>query len=377
MGAVTDALARAARGAGAELRTGAEVTAIDADGDGAEVRYRAAEREHARRARPRARQRRARRCSTACSARAARAPTPEGAQLKVNLLLARLPRLRDAAVDPREAFAGTFHVNETTRSCERAYDAGRRGRAARRCRRARSTATRSPTRASSGPSCAPPGAQTLTVFALHMPARLFAADPDGRASGCARGDARLARQRARRADRGLPAARRRRRAVHRGAHPARPRARAAACPAATSSTATSRGRSPRREAEVGTWGVETDDPRCCCAAPARGAAAASAASRGATRRWPCCAATVGAAARRAALAAIVAAKRAHPFCDRSRCCKGRAVRATRRARSRTTARAANRRRAPSLDEQLAAERRGTRRGPLTRATGYFRSAKRR
>jgi phytoene dehydrogenase-like protein len=39
-------------------------------------------------------------------------PAPEGAQLKLNMLLARLPRLRDPAVDPREAFAGTLHVNE-------------------------------------------------------------------------------------------------------------------------------------------------------------------------------------------------------------------------------------------------------------------------
>ena len=40
-------------------------------------------------------------------------PPPEGAQLKVNLLLSRLPRLRDASVAPEQAFAGTFHVNET------------------------------------------------------------------------------------------------------------------------------------------------------------------------------------------------------------------------------------------------------------------------
>src|SRR5690606_16344907 len=36
----------------------------------------------------------------------------EGAQLKVNMLLERLPRLRDTSVDPREAFAGTFHIAE-------------------------------------------------------------------------------------------------------------------------------------------------------------------------------------------------------------------------------------------------------------------------
>ena len=40
-------------------------------------------------------------------------PAPaEGAQLKVNMLLKRLPRLRDTTVDPHEAFAGTFHIAE-------------------------------------------------------------------------------------------------------------------------------------------------------------------------------------------------------------------------------------------------------------------------
>ena len=69
-------------------------------------------------------------------------PPPEGAQLKLNLLLTRLPRLRDASVDPREAFAGTFHVNE---SATPARASPTRRRSAGRCpssRRARSTATR-------------------------------------------------------------------------------------------------------------------------------------------------------------------------------------------------------------------------------------------
>ena len=65
------------------------------------------------------------------------------------------------------------------------------------------------------------GAQTLTLFGLHMPARLFAADHDGRqARGGGRRDARFAQLRPRRAARGLPVARRRRPAVPRGAHPA-------------------------------------------------------------------------------------------------------------------------------------------------------------
>src|SRR5690606_1287166 len=46
---------------------------------------------------------------------------PEGAQIKVNMLLKRLPRLRDANVDPAAAFAGTFHINETMTQLDDAY----------------------------------------------------------------------------------------------------------------------------------------------------------------------------------------------------------------------------------------------------------------
>ena len=51
---------------------------------------------------------------------------PEGAQLKINMLLARLPRLRDRDVAQAEAFAGTFHVNEGYEQLQRAYDRRRR-----------------------------------------------------------------------------------------------------------------------------------------------------------------------------------------------------------------------------------------------------------
>ena len=71
-----------------------------------------------------------------------RGPAAEGAQLKVNMLLQRLPRLRDASVDPAAAFAGTFHIAEGYGQLAGAY-AEAAGRAdSRRCRRPRSTATR-------------------------------------------------------------------------------------------------------------------------------------------------------------------------------------------------------------------------------------------
>ena len=50
---------------------------------------------------------------------------PEGAQVKVNMLLRRLPRLRDDRVAPEAAFAGTFHINETMSQLDAAHRDGR------------------------------------------------------------------------------------------------------------------------------------------------------------------------------------------------------------------------------------------------------------
>ena len=49
-------------------------------------------------------------------------PSAPGAQVKVNLMLSRLPRLRDDAVTAEQAFGGTFHVNESLAQLDSAYD---------------------------------------------------------------------------------------------------------------------------------------------------------------------------------------------------------------------------------------------------------------
>jgi phytoene dehydrogenase-like protein len=101
---------------------------------------------------------------------------PEGSQLKVNMLLDRLPALKDRDVAPARAFTGTFHVNESAEQLERAYAEAAGGTipATPPCE----AYCHSLTDASIlGPSLRAAGAHTLTVFALHMPARLFAADP--------------------------------------------------------------------------------------------------------------------------------------------------------------------------------------------------------
>ncbi|MEU2130933.1 NAD(P)/FAD-dependent oxidoreductase [Streptomyces sp. NPDC018352] len=173
MGALTDALARAAREAGAEIRVRHEATRIDTDGTRAEVTVRSPEGEQTVAAR---------KVLVNASPQALAAllgdepPAPaEGAQLKVNMLLTRLPRLRDRSVDPRAAFAGTFHIAEGYGQLADAYRDAAAGRLP--------AAPPSEIYCHSltdpsilGPDLAARGYQTLTLFGLHTPARLFAAD---------------------------------------------------------------------------------------------------------------------------------------------------------------------------------------------------------
>ena len=177
MGAVTDALAASARGAGAELLTGCEVTAIRTDGADAEVVFRKDDGSELRVGAAQV-------LCNAAPTELARllgeqpsGPAPEGSQLKVNMLLRRLPRLRDRAVDPRAAFAGTFHIAESYSQLEAAYQEAETG----------SVPSEAPSEiychsltdpSILGPELREQGYQTLTLFGLHLPARLFAADND-------------------------------------------------------------------------------------------------------------------------------------------------------------------------------------------------------
>jgi phytoene dehydrogenase-like protein len=105
------------------------------------------------------------------------AAPPEGAQLKVNMLLNRLPRLRDD-VDPVAAFSGTLHVNESLTQLQTAYAQAAAGHIPDLPPSEIYCHTLSD-RTILGPSLAGTDAQTITLFGLHMPARLFRADPDG------------------------------------------------------------------------------------------------------------------------------------------------------------------------------------------------------
>ncbi|SEF56663.1 Phytoene dehydrogenase-related protein [Actinacidiphila yanglinensis] len=176
MGAFTDALAAAARAAGVRIVTGAEVTAIATDGKVAEVTYEDVEGGGTRTVGARDVLVNASPHALAGLLGAERPPRPEGAQLKVNMLLRRLPRLRDTSVDPREAFAGTFHIAEGYRQLQTAYEQAAAGRVPDAppseiyCHSLTDPSILSPELAAAG-------THTLTLFGLHAPARLFATDP--------------------------------------------------------------------------------------------------------------------------------------------------------------------------------------------------------
>jgi phytoene dehydrogenase-like protein len=167
MGAMTDALLRAAVDAGAEILTDAGVSRIAADGAGAEVTWHDGTSTQTVS------------CRTVLSGvapwvlrillgeEADQELKPEGAQLKINFLLDHLPALRSGA-DPAEAFAGTFHIAEDYRLLQSAY--------------ADAAAGRVPgvlpgevyCHSLTDPSIlgGEPG-HTLTYFGLHTPASLF------------------------------------------------------------------------------------------------------------------------------------------------------------------------------------------------------------
>ncbi|MDA0183251.1 NAD(P)/FAD-dependent oxidoreductase [Solirubrobacter phytolaccae] len=171
MGALTEELASLAWAAGAEVRLNCEVTSIETDGVGAEVHFDGGS-VPARRV-----------LANVAPAVLARLlgepapddPAPEGAQLKLNMLLRRLPKLRDSSLDPHEAFAGTFHVNESATQLAVAYASAQRGVVPELapCEIYCHSLT-DPTIL--GEELRASGAQTLTCFGLHMPARLFGGD---------------------------------------------------------------------------------------------------------------------------------------------------------------------------------------------------------
>ena len=100
----------------------------------------------------------------------------DGSQVKINMVLKELPKLKSGA-DPKVAFAGTFHVNESYFELEQAFAQASLGQipdvipSELYCH----TLT-DPTILH--PDLIAAGYQSLTLFALHLPASLFDNDHD-------------------------------------------------------------------------------------------------------------------------------------------------------------------------------------------------------
>ena len=97
----------------------------------------------------------------------------QGAQVKINMLLRRLPKLKDESLSPEAAFGGTFHINENFGQLANAYDQAAEGKLPDPlpceiyCHSLTDPSIL-------GPELQASGAQTLTVFALHVPHSLVA-----------------------------------------------------------------------------------------------------------------------------------------------------------------------------------------------------------
>lgn len=189
MGAITGELERAARGAGVRIVTDASVDAVTPDG---EVRWTHGDASHRdgfdlvlSGVAPHVLDR-LRAAGVGSEPSRGAVPRPEGAQVKVNMVLRRLPRLR-GDITPEAAFGGTFHVHESADELEGAYAAASAGRVPDPlpCEiYCHSLADPSIL----GPELRSAGAHTLTVFGLHVPDRLL----DGRDADVARGELQAA-----------------------------------------------------------------------------------------------------------------------------------------------------------------------------------------
>ena len=170
MGAVSGEIASAARKAGATLLTDAEVSLITPGGPGElnTVTYSHEGASHSvssswvlANVSPWV-------LSELLGEKKATEQRPAGAQVKVNLLLKRLPRLADTSVTPEQAFGGTFHINETYTQLQTSFDEAAAGKIPSTlpceiyCHSLSDPSIL-------GPELQESGAQTLTVFGIHTP----------------------------------------------------------------------------------------------------------------------------------------------------------------------------------------------------------------
>jgi len=100
----------------------------------------------------------------------------DGSQMKINVLLKRLPKLK-SGIDPRLAFAGTFHANESFTQFETVFEQAHNGVMPEKmpiemyCHTLTDPSILSQ-------ELQDAGYQTLTLFGIHTPASLFDGDHD-------------------------------------------------------------------------------------------------------------------------------------------------------------------------------------------------------
>jgi len=170
MGKLIDELSAKVKSLGVEVRTGVSVTKLSDNGTNVEVETDdenfVAKVVLAG-------------CSPTTLSKISAIPAPkfrDGSQLKINMVLSRLPELK-SGIDPKVAFAGTFHIDESYSQLEKAFEQAKSGNipdqipAEMYCHTLTDRSILSPDLQQSE-------VQTLTVFVLHTPASIFDVNHD-------------------------------------------------------------------------------------------------------------------------------------------------------------------------------------------------------
>lgn len=167
MGAFVAELNRVAISHGVEIECSAQVVDIDADDSGVQVTDINGRKFQAEYFLTNA-------SPEFVSSKIANRESLEGSQIKINMLLKRLPKLK-SGIDPNLAFAGTFHIDESFSELEHAYDQALMGEIPEKlpseiyCHTLTDPSILSP-------ELQAEGFQTLTLFGLHTPATAFEED---------------------------------------------------------------------------------------------------------------------------------------------------------------------------------------------------------
>jgi phytoene dehydrogenase-like protein len=106
-------------------------------------------------------------------------PGDEGSVIKMNMLLQRLPKVKAAGVTSEEAFAGSFHIDESYSQMQISYERARQGKVPDPVPGEMYCHTLTDDSILSA-ELRQKGYHTLTLFGLDMPYRLFESDHDAR-----------------------------------------------------------------------------------------------------------------------------------------------------------------------------------------------------